>query len=350
MPVNPNFLERAAFNTFNLVPGVMLDLAGMLAMQAVTTAVELHIFPTLAKNPCTVAELAKQLQVQERGLLVLLPALAALNYVEERHGRYHNSPLTSKWLIKHETFDAQALLHFWSAAGRDLLPHTTEVIRTGERPFEFYAWTEADAARSDAFQRQLAMSAHALGPDIVKKLILPNAPARLLDVGGGHGAYSILMCQKYPQLEATILDYFAGLETARQKIAGQPFAPRITLQKGDMWAVDWGAGFDMILLFNVLHHYDSETNVKLLQKAKRALKPGGQVAILDQITGKIRGTAVNTVIRLIALQFYIFANGRVYSRAEMTEMCRQAGFSNIQFHNLLKLPGNTLMTAVKASD
>lgn len=293
MPVTPNFWEQIAFNTLNLVPGMMLDLAGMLAMQAVTTAVELNIFTTLAQNPSTVAELAKRLQIEERGLLALMPALAALSYVEERNGRYHNSKLTTKWLIEHDSFDAQALLHFWSAAGRDLLPHTTEVIRTGKRPFEFYDWTEADAALSNAYQRQLAMNALTAGPAVIKKLTLPDKPTRLLDVGGGHGTYSILMCQKYPQLEATILDYFAGLEMARQKLAGQPYASRITLQKGDMWEADWGTGFDMILLFNVLHQYDIETNVKLLQKAKQALK-----------------------------------------------------FKEIQFHNLSQLPGNTLLTAV----
>jgi hypothetical protein len=154
MPVNPNFLERTAFNTLNAVPALMLDFAGMLAMQAVTTAVELNIFPTLAKQPRTIPELAAQLQLEERGLLALMPALAALNYVAERNGRYHNSSLTNKWLIEHETFDAQALLHFWSKANHELLPHTTEIIRTGKRPFEFYAWTEADAELSDAYQRQ----------------------------------------------------------------------------------------------------------------------------------------------------------------------------------------------------
>jgi cyclopropane fatty-acyl-phospholipid synthase-like methyltransferase len=285
------------------------------------------------------------LQVQERGLLALMPALAALNYVAEKDGRYHNSKLTTKWLVDHDTFDAQALLHFWSAAGRELLPHTTEIMRTGQRPFEFYTWTEADAGLSDAYQRQLAMNAATAGAAVVKKLVLPNTPTCLLDIGGGHGTYSILMCQKYPQLEATILDYFAGLETARHQIKGQPFAPRITLQKGDMWQVDWGEGFDMILLFNVLHQYDIETNVKLLQKAKKAMKPGGKVAVLDQMTGKIPGSVVNAFIRLIALQYYVFADGRVFSREEMMEICRRAGFADIQFHNLPQLPGNTLVTA-----
>jgi ubiquinone/menaquinone biosynthesis C-methylase UbiE len=349
MPVNPNVLERTLFNTLNVVPGMMLDFVGMLAMQAVTTAVDLNIFTTLAQNPRTIPELAAQLQLEERGLLALMPALAALNYVVEKNGRYHNSPLTRKWIVAHETFDAQALLHFWSKASHELLPHTSEIIRTGERPFEFYAWTEADAELSDAYQRQLAMNAETAGASVVKKLILPDTPARLLDVGGGHGTYSILMCQKYPQLQATILDYFAGLETARQKIEGKSYANRVSLLKGDMWEVEWGEGFDMILLFNVLHQYDIETNVKLLQKAKVALKPGGQVAILDQITGKIPGKAVNALIRLIALQYYVFADGRIFSRDEMSEMCQRAGFSDMQFHNLPSLPGNTLLTAVRSS-
>ena len=347
MPINPNFLEQTVFNTLNAAPAMMLDFAGMLAMQAVTTAVDLNIFSTLAQQPRTIPELAAQLGLQERGLLALLPALAALNYVVEKNGRYHNSPLTSKWIVEHDTFDAQALLHFWSKASHELLPHTTEIIRSGERPFEFYAWTEADAELSDAYQRQLAMNAETAGKDVVKKLVLPDAPTRLLDVGGGHGTYSILMCQKYSQLQATILDYFAGLETARQKIVGQPYASRVNLLKGDMWETDWGEGFDMILLFNVLHQYDIETNVQLLHKAKAALKLGGKVAILDQITGKIPGRAINAILRLIALQYYVFADGRIFSRDEMSDMCDRAGFGNIQFHNLPSLPGNTLLTAVR---
>lgn len=152
MPIQPNFLERAVVNSLNAAPTMMLDFAGMLAMQAVTTAVELNIFATLAQKPYTVAELANHLQLQERGLLALLSALSALNYVTEKNGRYHNSKLTTKWIVEHESFDAQALLHFWNAASRDLLPHTTDIIRTGERPFEFYAWTEADVDLSDAYQ------------------------------------------------------------------------------------------------------------------------------------------------------------------------------------------------------
>jgi ubiquinone/menaquinone biosynthesis C-methylase UbiE len=281
-------------------------------------------------------------------VLTLLTALASLGYVEEKDGRYQNSKMAQKWLIEAEEFDAAALLHFWNAASRELVPHTAAVIRSGERPFDFYQWVEADPALADAYQRMLMMNAKTGGSDVVRHLSLPDGQTRLLDVGGGHGTYTVLLCQKYPQLHGVILDSFAGLETGRQTVAANNLDERITLQKGDMFETEWGENFDMVLLFNVLHQFDVDTGITLLKKAGRALKPGGQVAILDQVTGKISGSATNALIRLVALQYYLFADGRVFSRADLTTMAGQAGFGNVQFRNLMKLPGNSLMTAVRS--
>ncbi|GJM42015.1 MAG: hypothetical protein DHS20C20_22970 [Ardenticatenaceae bacterium] len=345
MPVKPNVVERLAFFSLNAVPSAILDLAGLFAYQAVSTANELGLFETLATRPYSLQELANQIQLQERGLLTLLEALAALGYVDVENGRYKNSKMVQKWLIEDENYDAEAMFHFWSAASRELSPHTAAVIRSGERPFDFYKWVEADPALSESYQRMLMMNAKMGGADVIKHLTLPEGKTRLLDVGGGHGTYTALMCQKYPQLHGTILDSFAGLETGRQTMEKHNLQERVTLQKGDMFATEWGKGFDMIFLFNVLHQFDIDTGVELLKKASHALKPGGKVAVLDQITGKVSGSATNALIRLVALQYYLFADGRVFSRADLTQMAEKAGFTNVQFHNLSRLPGNSLMTA-----
>ncbi len=243
----------------------------------------------------------------------------------------------------------EALLHFWNAASRDLTPHTAEVIRSGERPFDFYQWVEADPDLSEAYQRMLMMNAKMGGSDVIKHLNLPDGQTRLLDVGGGHGTYTAhLMCQKYPQLHGTILDSFAGLETGRQTVEENKLQARITLQKGDMFAAEWGEDFDLILLFNVLHQFDIEMGIQLLKKAQRALKPGGKVAVLDQITGKISGSATNALVRLVALQYYLFADGRVFAEEDLSHMANEAGFAGIRFHKLQRLPGNSLMTAGRA--
>ena len=343
MPVKPNFLERAAFYSLNAAPGSLLDLAGLFAYQAASTANDLGLFETLAERPYSAQGLATQLQLQERGLLALLDALESLGYVEVQNGRYQNSKMVQKWLIEDQNFDAQAMYLFWNAASRDLTPHTAEVIRSGERPFDFYDWVEADPDLSEAYQRMLMMNAKMGGADVIKHLKLPDGKTSLLDVGGGHGTYTTLMCQKYSQLHGTILDSYAGLETGRRMAAEKNLAARITLQKGDMFKTDWGEGFDMILLFNVLHQFDIDMGARLLKKAYHALKPGGKVAVLDQITGKISGSATNALIRLVALQYYLFIDGRVFSQDDLTAMANEVGFGGIQFHKLQKLPGNSLM-------
>ena len=82
MPIKTNFLERLALFTTNAAPGPILDLAGALAFQAMSTAVHLGLFKQLEQGVQTLSELAKALDADERGLLRLLEALETLAYVE----------------------------------------------------------------------------------------------------------------------------------------------------------------------------------------------------------------------------------------------------------------------------
>ena len=81
MPVKPSFAERIAFFSLNAAPAPMLDLAGLLAYQTLSTAVHLDIFNCLDEQPATPAELALALGTQERGTGKLLQALEAIGYV-----------------------------------------------------------------------------------------------------------------------------------------------------------------------------------------------------------------------------------------------------------------------------
>lgn len=345
MPIQPNFLERTAFFTLNQAPAFMLDLAGALAYQAVSTAARLGIFDALAKQPMPAAELARLLQAQPRGVETLLRALAATGYVEDRDGYYANSPMTRKWLVENGTFDGPTMMRFWDAALTTLWPSAPDVIRTGQRPIGIYEWVESDPELNFSFQQSMVTTALTSGTDIARRLALPPSATRLLDVGGGHGVFSIMMCRTYPNLHATVIDSPAALEVAARHVAQHNMGDRVSLLPGDMWQIDWGKDYDAVLLFNLLHHFDPVTNLKLLHQAHAALKPGGMVAILDQIAGKIPGSATNAVISLVALMYYVFADGRVFEHDELTELLAGSGFSGIKFSRLAKLPGTSLMTA-----
>ena len=346
MPIQPNFLERTAFFTLNAAPAPMLDLVGMLAYQAVSTAVRLHIFKALAERPSTPPELAQRLNAEERGIHSLLRALATIGYVVERDGRFHTTPMTDKWFGQSDIMNIGTALHVWDVFIRDLWPHSVEIIQTGKRPFHFYEFLYSDPQLAQSFQEMMVGNAHVVGAELLKKLTFPPE-ARVLDVGGGHGVVSMVLANAHPQLQATILDAEAALQTAKPHIRKHGLNGRIHLKAGDMWQIDWGEEYDLVLLVNMVHHFDLETNRQLLQKAHTALKSGGQVAIFDQIEGSVFGSASNAIVQLLAFMFYLFANGRVYSAEEMTGLLTEVGFSNPQVAKMRQSPGSSLITAVK---
>ena len=139
---------------------------------------------------------------------------------------------------------------------------------------------------------------------------------------GGHGQFALEFCRAHPGL-----------------------AERIELYAADLWQAEWGTDWDVILLFNLVHHFDLETNARLLEKAHAALRAGGKVAIFDQVAGEVAGSATEAVVRLVSLMYYLFADGRTFSREELTSLLGGAGFDNIRFHTLRRAPGNGLLVA-----
>ena len=346
MPIKTNFFEHLAFFQFNAAPGPMLDLAGALAFQAVSTAVHLGLFDQLQAGPRALPDLVAALEANERGVVRLLEALQTLGYVDVSDGRYAASAMTQKWFSEDAGIDMVSAVTVWDRYLRELWPHAPQVIRSGKRPYDFYEYVAADPALSHAFQQMMVGNANLTGPDIIKKIALPDGATRLLDVGGGHGAFSIQFCQAYPGLTATIIDSAAALESARQNVADAGLAERIELVPGDLWQLDWGSSYDLVLLFNLLHHYDKETNQSLLRRARQALRRGGRVAILEQVEGNVNGSAANALVRLVALMYYLFADGRVYSLEELDGMLTGSGFGQIRAASLPKAPGNKLIMAV----
>ncbi len=346
MPIRPNFLERTAFFRLNAAPAPMLDLVGMLAYQAVSTAVRLNIFRALAERPSTPTELAQRLTAEERGIQSLLCALQAIGYVVERDGRFYNSPMTDKWFGQSDIMNIGTGFHVWDVFVCELWPHSVDIIQGGKRPFNFYEFIYSDPDLAHSFQHMMEGNAYIVGAELLKKLTLPPA-AQVLDVGGGHGVVSMVLANAHPQLQATILDAEAALQTAKPYIGKHGLNGRIHLKAGDMWQMNWGESYDLILLINMVHHFDLDSNRQLIQKAHAALKSGGQIAIFDQIEGSVFGSASNAIVQLLALMFYLFADGRVYSVEEMTGLLGETGFGQVQVTKIRQAPGSSLITAVR---
>jgi ubiquinone/menaquinone biosynthesis C-methylase UbiE len=156
---------------------------------------------------------------------------------------------------------------------------------------------------------------------------------RLLDVAAGHGIFGIAFAQKYPNVEVTALDWAPVLEVATENAQKLGVADRHHLLPGSAFDVEFGTGYDLILLTNFLHHFDVATNEKLLKKVHTALAEGGRVLTLefipndDRVTPPMSATFAMTMLASTAA-------GDAYTFAELDQMFRNAGFSSSEMHEV----------------
>jgi predicted O-methyltransferase YrrM len=104
---------------------------------------------------------------------------------------------------------------------------------------------------------------------------------RLLDVGGGSGAYSLAFCAANPGLSATILDFPQTVETARTYVEQAGFADRIGHIAGNAVTTDWPGGHDVIFMSYIWSAVGEGDLRVLARRAMEALAPGGLVLVHD---------------------------------------------------------------------
>ena len=100
----------------------------------------------------------------------------------------------------------------------------------------------------------------------------------LVDVGGGPASYAMALCERYPDLSATVLDLPEAVEIARAQIERFGMADRVRAEVGDWNDVEFGSDVDVVLMSNVLHGSGRGAEMRLV-KAHRALAPGGLLLV-----------------------------------------------------------------------
>ena len=346
MPVVPNFVERLILLRLNQGPGALLDLFGAGAFRVVCSALELGIFDALSQGPLTVDEVSQRTGTNERGMGLLLAALEAFGYVQESDSRYANTPLTKKWLLGSSpshladflTWWRQLVFEFWDE-------YFDEAIRNDRPPLTIYEWLESQPDGWKVAQAGLEATARMVLDDVIARIDFPPGGRRVLDVGGGHGLYSIELCRRHPEVTAAIFDLPVALQRARENSRASGLNDRVSLLPGDYREDDLGNGYDVALLFNIIHAHLPEENVHLLKKVAAALAPNGRVVILDLMEDKAFGPALRAANSLFALTYFILLGGQTFTYQEVVRWLREAGFTVVSRKSLLKAPGAIMITA-----
>src|SRR4029077_1385093 len=145
--------------------------------------------------------------------------------------------------------------------------------------------------------------------------------------------YGIAYAKQNPQVEVTALEWPMVLEVAQENAQIAGVADRYHLQPGSAFDVDYGTGYDIVLLTNFLHHFDPETCEALLRKVHSALADGGRAVTLEFVPNPDRVSPPQAAAFSL-MMLGGTAAGDAYTFAELETMFRNAGFAGSEWHEL----------------
>jgi (2Fe-2S) ferredoxin/SAM-dependent methyltransferase len=315
----------AAGDAAGIVPDEITAMArAFMESRVLLTALELDLF-TAVGTGATAGDVAGARGTDPSATARLLNALVAIGLLAKGGDAFSPTPVAARFLARGARDDSvDALLH------QSSLWHTwsglTETVRTG-RPAPRREMGERGDDWTVAFIAAMHKGAAQRAPLLVEA-VGAGGVRRLLDVGGGSGAYSIAFARANPELSAIVLDLPAVLPIAEGHAAAAGLARRVTTRPGDLRKDDLGSGFDLVLLSSICHMLDREENRDLLRRSFAALAPGGRVVVSDFLLADDR--AAPRQAALFSINMLVgTTGGDCYTEGEYGVWLREAGFADI---------------------
>jgi ubiquinone/menaquinone biosynthesis C-methylase UbiE len=314
---------------------------------ALNAAIDLDLFTAVGEGQSTIAELAQKVGGRERAVRILCDSLVVLGFLIKHGNNYRLAPDSAMFLDRRSPAFAGSARNFMgSSYVVDGFRNLAAIVRSG--PGELNN-TYADDLKESAwveFARSMAPLSHVIAMEVAK-LVDRESRMKVLDVAAGHGLFGIAIAQQNPNAAIVALDRPNVLVVAEENARRLAVAERYQLLPGDALEVDLGNGFDVVLMPNVMHLWDRQTNVRFLKKVKAALAPKGRVIIIDFVPEEDRVSPA--VPALFALSMLVNTTaGDVYTASEHRSMLTEAGFGDCQLRRLIPTPQTAIIALTES--
>jgi SAM-dependent methyltransferase len=304
---------------------LMLKARGFQESRVLLTAIELDLF-TAVGDGAAEEEVAARLGTDARATGMLLNALVAMGVLTKNGSVFHNTEATAEHLVAGSPRYAQPGLmhtvHLWKTWST-----LTEAVRQGTA-----VQVPGVDARDERWTRAFisAMHMNSLGrASRMAELVGVKGVRRMLDVGGGSGAYSIAFARAGAELQSEVFDLAAVTPIAESHIREAGLESRVRTRIGDLRREELGAGYDLVLLSAICHMLSEDENRNLLRRCYRATAPGGRVVIRDFVLEENRAAPKQAA--LFALNMLVGTKGgSTYTESEYRRWLEEAGYAQVE--------------------
>lgn len=338
-----NALEWLAL-TLGRVPLPVLDtIVPLLQARALMAAVQHGVLDAIAEGERSSEELGRELGLDAECVGLVLRVVQALGYVAVDRGRWALTSTGARHFGKRAVHSYDAFVRYGPAQYR-MIDRIDDVLRTG-RGLDFHE--KHTREEWNAYQRAMLDNAQDFAWFVRDHLPVPAGARSCLDIAGAHGLVGAELCRKHPPLRSTVLDRREALEIARGIADAGGWADVVTFREGDLLDDDFGGEVDVVLLCNVLHHFDGSTNALTLARVRRAMRPGAVVGIFD-IEPPEPDAPPDAAADALALYFRIISTSTCFRARDCVQWLSAAGFRDPKVVRSVKMPSRMLVHARNA--
>jgi SAM-dependent methyltransferase len=245
-----------------VVPTPLMDtVVALLLARTIMAATALGVFDALEDGALTAEAISARCGTNPSATDRLLRALYGCRYLEWTQDRYRLAPVARRWLSRSQPQSLHAAILHRSLDLRFMM--FEDYVKDG-RTQDFHG--RLSPQDWQLYHDGQASHAALLIDEVVKRAPVPDGATDLLDLGGGHGAYAMAFCRRYQGLRARVLDLALTAGLPASTFASDSDRNRVAFEIADIRTVPIPEdSCDVILLANVVHHFDEAINRRLMR-------------------------------------------------------------------------------------
>ncbi len=309
---------------------------------ALRAGIELKLFTAIAGGAHTAEALAQICGAAPKGIRVLCDYLTIVGFLTKDESGYSLTPDSQFFLVEGSPAYmggmTSFLFHPFMSEG---MTRVADAVRKGGTVLPAEGSVSDDNPIWVDFAKgmvPLAMPSAML----IGQLAATTEPIKVLDIAAGHGMFGIMVAKSSPAAEIHALDWANVLGVAKTNAEHLGVADRWHAINGSAFTMDYGTGYDVVLVTNFIHHFDFATNVALLQRVRAALKPGGKVVIVEMAVNDDRITPPLAAMFAMTM-LTTTPSGDAFSKRELEAMCTDAGFTMVEHHDVPPSPSTVTL-------
>ena len=297
--------------------------------EAMNAAIELKLFTAIAEGNATAATIAGRCASSERGVRILCDFLTIHRFLNKEGADYTLAPDTALFLnCNSPAYIGGAVEFLLTSRIRECHRQLTGAVRNGGSALgqgtlqpENPDWVKF----AQAMMPLMHMPAEIMAAELRKG----GEAHKVLDIAAGHGIFGISAAIQNPAAHIYASDWKNVLEAASKNAQAMGVADRYHLLPGSAFETDFGSGYDLVLITNFLHHFDSPTCTTFMRKVHAALNPGGRAAIAELVPNPDR-VSPPTAAAFSMMMLATTPSGDVYTFAELESISKSAGFARVE--------------------